>query len=308
MIQWLRGRGADQSENDPAQATAATVPGRRAQTAARQEASRQRDAERYELVPATPSRVTIPPEKGYAIVPPGELAGADAVVDAANALIDGLGDETLTGGSLGKLKGGFLAKGFLPAEQLTLDSPYLRFALSDDVVNAAASYLGVVPILTEIDVWYSVPPKKEEPRSSQLWHLDHADTTQVKVWVHCSDVESASGPLTVVDAATSDALAQSIDYNFDEGYRVPDDKVDAFVGAGVTPLEGPTGTVSFVDTSRCFHFGSRVQPGAQPRRMVLFQYLTPYAFEFTADHREQAGLRHLANGAGRREQLVLGAA
>jgi hypothetical protein len=131
----------------------------------------------------------------------------------------------------------------------------------------------------------------------------------VKVWVYCSDVGPESGPLTVLDASASDALADAIGYDFDEGYRVPDEQVSSFVGEhGVTPLEGPAGTVALVDTSRCFHFGSRVRPGAPPRRMVLFQYLTPYAFEFTSDHREQAALRHLADGAGLREQLVLGAA
>ena len=73
-------------------------------------------------------------------------------------------------------------------------------------------------------------------------------------------------------------------------------------------LSGPAGTVDFVDTSRCFHFGSRVDADGRPRRIAVFQYLTPYSFKF-ADHRNQAGFRHLATaGSTPLERLVLGAA
>ena len=67
-----------------------------------------------------------------------------------------------------------------------------------------------------------------------------------------------------------------------------DEAVTAAVGSDRTVLDGPRGTAHFVDTSRCFHFGSRVQAGAPPRQLVVFQYLTPYAFEFQEDHRREA--------------------
>jgi hypothetical protein len=229
------------------------------------------------------------------------------VIESANETVDSIGHERLMGG---KTKGGFLAKGFLPDDATTLDSPYLRFALDEDVVGPIAAYLGVVPILTVIDVWYSAHGAKA-PKSSQLWHLDPADTTQIKVWVHCSDIGAESGPLTILDATTSDELAARIGYRYDEGhYRLGDDEVKDSVGADrIVPLVGSKGTVGFVDTSMCFHFGSRVSAGAPPRRMAFFQYLTPYAFEFVSDHREEAPLRGLATaGSSELERLVLGAA
>jgi hypothetical protein len=138
-VKWFRGPKDPPAEEagGPAQASpgAVTVGERRALTAARQEAARERDAERYELVGGVASRVTIPRELGFSIVPRGGLRAAGAVVDAANALIDGIGHDTLAGGAMGKLKGGFLAKGFLPADDLTLDSPYLAFALDDEIVG-----------------------------------------------------------------------------------------------------------------------------------------------------------------------------
>ena len=286
-----------------------TVWERRELAAARKESARDRDAARLRLAEdvTQEAHLSIPRERGFAVVPPGGLAPAGRVVETANDLIDSIGHERLMSG---KTKGGFLARGFLPPEAFSLDSPYLQLALDEDVVAPITAYLGVVPIVTEIDVWYSAHGP-ESPTSSQLWHLDPADTTQVKVWIHCSDVGLESGPLTIVDAATSDELAGRVGYSFDkQHYRVPDDQVRDAVGRdGPIPLIGPKGTVAFVDTSACFHFGSRVAAGAPPRRMVLVQYLTPYAFEFVSDHREEAPLRHLAtDGSSELERLVLGAA
>jgi hypothetical protein len=292
-----------------ADASKGTVKERRELVAARRRSARERDAARIRLSEelAGRARQSIPRERGFLLVPPGSLLRAGSVVEMTNEAIDSIGDERLMSG---KTKGGFLARGFLPEDALTLDSPYLRFALDENVVGPIAAYLDIVPILTEIDVWYSahVP---NSPKSSQLWHLDPADTTQIKVWVHCSDVGPESGPLTILDATTSDELADRIGYRFDEEhYRVGDDEIRDTVGEDrIVPLAGPKGTVGFVDTSMCFHFGSRVSVGALPRRMVLLHYLTPYGFDFVSDHREEAPLRGLATaGSSELERLVLGAA
>jgi hypothetical protein len=286
-----------------------TVHERRELVAARKESARDRDAARLRLAGelSAAASLTIEPETGYAVVPPGTLDAVAPVVEATNELIDSIGHDALMSG---KTKEGFLARGFLPPEAMALGSPYLRLALDPEILGAVSGYLGVVPVLTEVDVWYSAHGP-ETPTSSQLWHLDPADTRQIKVWVHCADVRPESGPLTVVDAATSDELADRVGYRFDAAsYRVSDQQVRETVpGERIVPLAGPEGTVALVDTSACFHFGSRVEAGAPPRRMILIQYLTPYAFEFVSDHREEAPLRHLAGGGSSElERLVLGAA
>jgi hypothetical protein len=97
--------------------------------------------------------------------------------------------------------------------------------------------------------------------------MDPTDSTQVKVWVYCSDVGLDSGPLTILPAAASDLLAERIGYAMDERYRIPDDVVESLKTDKTVPLVGRTGSVSFVDTSCCFHFGSRVEAGGVPRRL-----------------------------------------
>jgi hypothetical protein len=272
------------------------VPGplveRRKFAAARRDEGRERDAVRYQAAEELRDgvRFRIPPEQGYLVVPPGSIDAAGAVVSAGNEVVDEIGHEALRGRAR---KGGFMAQKLLPASATDLDSPYMRFALGEDVVGPIADYLGLVPVLSEIDIWYSIHGPKSL-RSSQLWHLDHADITQVKVWLHLGDIGPSSGPLTALDASSSDALADRIDYDLDTGYRVDDARVDEFVeGTKPVQFEGPTGTVDFIDTSRCFHFGSRLEPDAPPRRIFYAHYLTPYAFKFR-DYREQAPLRHLA--------------
>jgi hypothetical protein len=281
-----------------------TIPEREAYTSRRRELHVERDAARLALVAELggSSELLIAPEQGYLTVPPGTLdPEVAAIVADAGALIDSIGHDALVERGM---KGGFVAKGFLPEASFELGSPYLDFALGEQVVGPVAAYLGVVPILDEIDIWYSAHAPKA-PKSSQLWHLDHADTTQIKVFVHVDEIDSLSGPLTALDADASAKLADALDYDFGESYRIADDAVPE---EQCVTFAGPAGTVDFVDTSRCFHFGSRVSAEGRPRRIVVFQYLTPYAFKFW-DHRQRAHFRHLATaGSTPLERLVLGAA
>jgi hypothetical protein len=285
-----------------------TVRERCAYTAARRESNRDRDASRIRIaeVFTGSNSLRIPPEHGYLRVSPGPLETLTGPVMAeGNALIDAIGHQVLTqqGG-----KGDFIARGFLPQAAFDVDSPYFRFALHERIVGPVAAYLGVVPVLTEIDMWYSMYNQKA-PKRSQLWHMDPEDSTQIKVWVHLSDVTAQSGPLTGLNAEDSLTLADAVSYNYGDGYRVADDRVSAVFGPDrLVAFEGAAGTVDFIDTSRCFHFGSRLSPGGKPRRMLMMQYQTPYAFEFT-NYRKESPYRQLATEAATEmERLVLGAA
>jgi ABC transporter len=152
-------------------AKAGTVAERRAYVAARREAARERDADRYRLAVelAQRTQIEIPAAEGFVVVPPGVVESAGAVVAATNAVIDSIGHEQLTAGK-GK-KAGSIAMGFLPPEQRELGSPYLRFALSAEVVGPIAAYFGIVPVLLEMDA-PGIPSTVEirrAARSSGTW-------------------------------------------------------------------------------------------------------------------------------------------
>jgi hypothetical protein len=283
-----------------------TVPQRTAYTAARRASNLDRDAERIHYAERCAGALCIPRDHGYLRVPPGLLTDiVQPVLVAGNALIDEIGhDILLRGGGKGK----FIAREFLPPTAFAIDSPYFRLALDPHIIDPISAYLGVVPVLSELDVWYSVYHRKA-PKSSQLWHMDPEDTTQIKLWLHLSDIGPLSGPITGLNATDSATLADAMHYNYGDGYRVPDDSVSALFGPErLVSFDGPAGTADFIDTSRCFHFGSRVNEGGAPRRALMIQYQTPYAFKFT-NYQKEAPYRALATPSSPRlETLVLGAA
>jgi len=178
--------------------------------------------------------------------------------------------------------------------------------LRDDVLRAVTAYLRVAPILASIDVYYSRSVDRELI-SSQLLHCDGDDTRQVKIFVLCTPVHRSTGPLMIMDAHRSEALRRKLDYEYRN--RVTDEEARAAIGdLHLTACEGEPGTTCLVDTSRCFHYGSRVETKDEGRLVAIIQYLTPYSFMLPRDVRQAARYRQLVTGAsGRLERLVLGA-
>ena len=44
----------------------------------------------------------------------------------------------------------------------------------------------------------------------------------------------------------------------------------------INPLIGEKGTINLVDTSNCYHFGSR--PGKYPRYVLMYQFLNSFSY------------------------------
>jgi hypothetical protein len=261
-----------------------------------------RDAPRRSIL-ATLSRtdVDIPAPVGFVVAPHGRFPETDAIVTEARAALANYDAATPPAG---KNRKRFL-QNVLDSSSLTLESALLRFALRADVLSSVSRYLGVVPLLTTISVFHS-DTVAGDPTSSQLYHCDGDDVTQVKIFVYCTDVDVPSGPLTLLDAATTRAVQRRTGYWY--RHRLTDEQVRAAVG---TPQEyvilGPTGTTVFVDTSRCFHFGSRVAQGAAPRLAAMIQYQTPYSFMLPTAAESAAPFRQLINPSlSRLQRLVLG--
>ena len=276
---------------------------RRMYSYARRAARLFRDARRRSLGRRLPSTtLAIARSRGFLVVPPGAFVETAGIVTEAR---EALGRFDAGAPPDGKNRKRFL-QNVLDASTLSLDSAVLRFALRDDVLSAVTQYLGVVPFLTAIQVFHS-DAVSELPTSSQLYHCDGDDMTQVKVFVYCSDVDAASGPLTVLDAQTTDIVQRRTGYCYRN--RLSDEQVVAVTGsAGGYAILGPAGTTAFVDTSRCFHFGSRVSPEAPARLAVMIQYQTPYSFMVpTAAQHELPFLRLLTPVLGDLQRYVLGA-
>ena len=77
-----------------------------------------------------------------------------------------------------------------------------------------------------------------------------------------------------VRAEASEKIQQKIGYRMDQANKRLAD--DTFSETSIVSMTGKTGTLAFVDTSRCFHAGSR--PGSTSRLVATFQYVTPMAY------------------------------
>jgi hypothetical protein len=250
-----------------------------------------------------PAELEIPADKGYLILPPGALPeAAEVVADATTRFEE-------SGGAEGIKRDRKRKQFMIPIvgqTDLTRESPIVRLALRDDVLAAASAYLGSAPLLSSANVYVSKSSEREL-MSSQLFHCDADDTKQVKIFVLCSEVTEANGPLKILDAADSALLRGKLGYRYRD--RVTDEEARAAIGERpLVSLTGAPGTVCFVDTSRCFHYGSRVEGEAAPRLAAMAQFLTPHSFMLPRDVRSEAPFRRLAGADERRLQtLALGA-
>lgn len=242
----------------------------------------------------------IPPERGFAVYGPDRFAEAGQIVETARQQLARLGADPT------RERGKPFMMPILDQASLTRESPLVRLALRDDVLRAVAAYLRVAPILSSIEVYYSRSADRELI-SSQLLHCDGDDTRQMKIFVLCTRVDKASGPLMIMDAGRSETLRRRLGYEYRN--RVTDDEAQAALGElDLEAVEGDPGTTCFVDTSRCFHYGSRIDSSEDARLVAIIQYLTPYSFMIPRDYRRSAPYRRLAvNGGNQLERLALGA-
>ena len=139
----------------------------------------------------------------------------------------------------------------------------VRFALQPNVVAIASAYLGEVPYLSCVQIIESFHNGKDRWEESQLWHRDHEDSRTVKLWIYLSDVTSPDvGPFTYLPLPYSDRVKD----NFYPG-RIDDQRMASFgVLDEAKAVVGPRLTSFYIDSSRCYHLGSRVAPG--PSRII----------------------------------------
>jgi hypothetical protein len=167
-----------------------------------------------------------------------------------------------------------------------IDVPDLRrwpalvdFATSSELVAITADYLGFVPALSKtlptgvrivesgkhLDALSHLPP-----RDSQVFHIDPYDHPMVYVIVLVRDCTPAMGPFTFLPASVSARVSKELGYwSRGRPYRLSDDEIYSVADPSERiEFTYPRGTVLFIDTSRCFHYGSR--DAAEPRFQNMY--------------------------------------
>jgi hypothetical protein len=141
--------------------------------------------------------------------------------------------------------------------RLSADNVFVRYALQPAVINVIASALGEIPWLDYVLLSYS-RHTGEEFQSSQLWHRDHDDVRVIKLFSYLTDVETdGDGPFTFLPRQSTDKFGYPL-----LGSHFPDERVFQKVPRGdIKVMKAPRLTSFMVDTAKCLHMGSRMEPG-----------------------------------------------
>jgi hypothetical protein len=141
--------------------------------------------------------------------------------------------------------------------RLSADNVFVRYALQPAVINVVASALGEIPWLDYVLLSYS-RHTGEAFQSSQLWHRDHDDVRVIKLFSYLTDVETdGDGPFTFLPRQSTDKFGYPL-----LGSHFPDERVFQKVPRGdIKVMKAPRLTSFMVDTAKCLHMGSRMEPG-----------------------------------------------
>jgi hypothetical protein len=166
----------------------------------------------------------------------------------------------------------------------------LDFGTSSRVLAAVAPTFGYVPhfstslprgIRLQESSTVHDPTPTAPPRDSQNWHRDYHTEPTFYVITLIREVTGECGPLHWISAAASERVSTAFRYRSRHcSYRITDDQLYSVVDPSeVHALVGPPGTTLFIDSSACFHMGSR-NP-VVPRYQTQYAYSCPVKSDFS---------------------------
>jgi len=248
--------------------------------------TRLRDAPRHlELIDTELAGTSVPEmHDGWALDTSRSLPHLDRLLEEMNSVIEEFG---LTPG---ETYGKPFLRDILPPGAVDRYPSALDFATSPEVLATVARYAGwLVPLSTAtlppgvrlMESSTKYDPQPDGPwRSSQLWHIDYHATPTIYVIVAIREITDDDGPFYFIGATASKRAADALRYGSEpNAYRLADATLEPLVGKDeIMHFCGPAGSVLFVDSSRCFHYGSR-RP-ANPRYHMQYAYTSPVRNDF----------------------------
>jgi len=213
---------------------------------------------------------------GWALDTSGSLPHLEELISDAARIIDERG---------GVMRGGGERSFFqqiMTDEHVARYPSILAFGTSSALLRTVIDYMKLIPTLSvskplgirlaESDERLG-EPLHGRYRQSQLYHRDYHAQPMVYAIVALRDITAQSGPFTILPAAASDRASEALRYG-ERGspYRVPDARMyEVARREDIFEFACPRGSVLFVDSSRCFHYGSR--DAKIPRYQMMYAYV-----------------------------------
>ena len=167
-------------------------------------------------------------------------------------------------------------KSFLMSYSIKLDDRIKLIA--SEIVNVVTNYIGFYPVLLQCQFWNS-PNKYTCKSRSQQWHIDGEDYKQLKVFIPIEDITNDSGPLNIIDASNSkiifdDLIKKKIIHQ--RNTKINDSLINSYVSRNqIKKMTIKFGEFGFVDTCRCYHFGSRRDK--KPRKLLFLHFTSAFS-------------------------------
>ena len=166
---------------------------------------------------------------------------------------------------------------------------FLDFATSSDVLAVVSHYLQCIPVLSTtlpsgirfVESNAAFDDQPDKPHDSQLYHIDYYSLPNVYILVLLRDTTIEHGPWTFLPRSVSQKARVALNYwSRQHGYRVSDENVYSVVDRKeVIEFCYPRGTVLFIESSGCFHYGSR--NSIKPRLQLMIGYTGACRTDFT---------------------------
>lgn len=222
------------------------------------------------------SRPPIEMKDGWAIDTSMSLPHLDRVLDDSEKIIaERCGQRT---SSTGAYRSYFQNLG--TPEDLKRYPAFLDFATSSDVLSVVSHYLQCIPALSTtlpsgirlVESNAAFDDQPDNPRDSQLYHMDYYSLPLVYILVLLRDTTPEHGPWTFLPRGVSQKTRRALNYwSRQRAYRVSDEDIYSVVDRKeAIEFCYPRGTVLFIESSGCFHYGSR--NSIKPRFILMIGY------------------------------------
>jgi hypothetical protein len=172
----------------------------------------------------------------------------------------------------------YVIKHLQPNQRVAPDDPVMSIGLRPEILDTVNSYLGLWSILSQFNIWYTIPVDDQRARSaSQRWHRDPEDRHIVKVFLYVNEVDRAAGPLEYIPGSREGGpyahlWPMATGGGFPDGSYPPQQNVE-----GTVPQDArvvctcPPATLVFCDTSG-FHRGGYA---SKERLLGIWAFVTP---------------------------------
>jgi len=180
-------------------------------------------------------------------------------------------------------------------EDLERYPSFLDFATSGDVLSVVSHYLKSIPVLSTalpagirfVESNAAFDDQPDKPHDSQLYHIDYYSLPNVYILVLLRDTTHEHGPWTFLPRGVSQKARRALNYwSRQRGYRVSDEDIYSVVDRKeAIEFSYPRGTVLFIESSGCFHYGSR--NSIKPRFQLMIGYTGACRTDFSEVIRPQ---------------------